>query len=123
MFTRCEWPSRDSFGSAVVVHAYICSRMSLYRLAAGLTAVAATESILGNDPTIIWQGRKVSTADGPVVWDWEGVQAMFSVSQATTISATLNSTFLSAPKAIDSSAGELGWARRVQDASFPKFGM
>lgn len=80
---------------------------------------------MGSDPLVRWQGRTLPTPSGAVHFDWEGVQAMVSLTGATFLTATINSTYLTAPPPWEEGSsghtGGGGGGRHLQDASYPKF--
>ena len=106
--------------------------MKIFRLFAVLSllfgapdASASAMSIPATSPSILWTGRCVrDDANGRVSFDWEQVQAIFTVSGATSVWATLNSTFWAKPPPNASAAfpTESG-ARGLQQSQFPKFGV
>ena len=109
-----------------------CS-LSLCALFLALPADAAA-SISATSPSVAWTGRCVrDEASGRVSFDWENVQVLFTVTGATTVWATLNSTFWATPppgSAATSHGVQLGAAtvytgaaRHLQQSQFPKFGV
>lgn len=61
-----------------------------------------------------------------VSFDWESVRAIFTVTNATSVWATINSTFWSSPPLIgddfSTTAEPVRASRALQDSQFPKFG-
>ena len=98
-----------------------------------LAAAAGAASISATSPSVLWTGRVVrDEAAGRVSFDWELVQALFTVSGATTVWATLDSKFWASPPPNATRAtASAGWAggpaaaaaRALQQAQFPKFGV
>lgn len=113
-----------SGGARVLLAAFTAAAVLL---AAHAEEVAATSSL------VRWSGRTVrdEAAGGPgrVAFDWQSVQAVFSVTNATTVWATLNSTFwAAAPHALQLHEASPpppveGAARSLQQSQFPKFGV
>lgn len=78
----------------------------------------AAQQLPATSPLIQWTGRGVRDELAQAVsFDWQSVRAIFTVANATTVWATINSTFWSAPP--------LGSQhnRALQDNQFPKFGV
>jgi lysophospholipase L1-like esterase len=61
--------------------------------------------------------------EGSVSFDWEGIQATFLVSGATTVSATLRSTFLTSPPPTEEEEKHTAPSapRSLQSSSYPKY--
>ena len=102
-------------------------RLLFFLSAAAVSSDAAT--IPATSPLVLWSGRCVrDESSGRVSFDWQSVVARFTVRGATTVWATLNSTFwlspppnasaLSPPPNASASA-----ARALQQSQFPKFGV
>lgn len=69
-------------------------------------------------PLLLWTGRtRRDVSSGRVSFDFLGTQAKFTVSGATSVWATLNSTFWAAPPHF------LNTSRSLQQSSYPKFGV
>jgi len=82
-----------------------------------ILATALCAEVPGTSPLLQWTGR--TTRDegrGRVSFDWLGTQVRFNVVGATSVWATLNSTFWAAPPAHAP-------ARSLQQGTFPKFGV
>ena len=87
-----------------------------------VTLARAEQSVSATSSSLRWTGRSVrNDTDGTVSFDWQSVQALFSVTGATTVSATLRSTFWAAPPA--PAPAPAHDARALQQAQFPKFGV
>ena len=99
--------------------------------------LARTDSVIpATSPLLLWQGRTAADATaGTVSFDWLNVQATFTVQGATSVYATLNSTFwASAPPTLPGGlqqsqyppaplAAAAAGGRALQQAQFPKFGV
>lgn len=57
-------------------------------------AFRADAVVQATDPLIRWSGRAVPTSSGAVTWDWIGVQAVFTVSNATYVRAVISDSTL-----------------------------
>lgn len=90
-------------------------------------AVNDAASIPATSPLVRWSGRCVrDESSGRVSFDWQSVVARFSVRGATSVWATLNSTFWSSPPpgATAAAAASLNAIpRTLQQTQFPKFGV
>jgi hypothetical protein len=109
-------------------------------------SVSGTTTLVATDPNLKWQGRVQRRDDvGVVAFDSEGARVDFVVSGATSVSVRVTSTFLSAPRGIADSEGDVNAALRaysgyaaaaegvvaparafprvLQDGTFPKFGV
>ena len=89
----------------------------------------ASQTVPATSPAVLFTGRTLrDDAAGTVSFDWLSVQAIFSVTGATNVSATLRSTFWATPPAHAADAeprsgGAHDVARALQQTTFPKFGV
>ena len=98
-----------------------CAALLSSALLFGVASSAA--QVPGTSPLLRWTGRVHSDAAlGRVSFDWLGTQATFTVSGATSVWATLNSTFWAAPPAAADAAAIVG-PRSLQQSAFPKLGV
>lgn len=89
-----------------------------------LPSVNGDTSVPATSPLLQWTGRSV--IEGTTrIFDWENIQCIFSVSGATSVYATLNSTFWASPPpfAISGDDAHTTSSRALQQAQFPKFGV
>ena len=94
--------------------------------AAGAAAAAAQATVVATSPLVQWTGRVVRDEPaGRVSFDWESARALFTVTGATAVWATLNSTFWATPPARVAAANSNSnyYARALQQSTYPKFGV
>ena len=90
-------------------------------LAFSFSSVLSEQSIPARSSSILWTGRTQSSG-GRVSFDWLNTQATFNVTGATSVWATLNSTFWSSPPHYFSTMNA-SHTRFLQQAQYPKFGV
>jgi len=97
----------------------ITSSSSSLSSSSPISTLSATSSM------IQWTGRTVrNMTEGTVSFDWESIQGIFSVTNTTSIWATLSSTFwASPPVTFTSSSSSSSLSRSLQQSQFPKFGV
>jgi hypothetical protein len=94
----------------------IHTKMRVFLPLLSLTLAHGDTMVPATSPLLQWTGRSVEEGTTRV-FDWLNIQCIFSVSGATSVFATLNSTFWSSPPT-PPIAG-----RSLQQAQFPKFGV
>ena len=100
-------------------------------LAALCLSPAISQQVLpATSPLIQWTGRNVrDEASQTVSFDWQSVRALFTVTGATSVWASINSTFWASPPtlvhggAVPEHAAAPSAARSLQNSQFPKFGV
>lgn len=91
---------------------------SILLLALCAAPAASLATLPATSPLLRWSGRPVpSPSDASVSFDWLLTSATFSVTGATSVSATLSTSFWGAPPAPSPHA------RALQQAQYPKFGV
>jgi hypothetical protein len=89
-----------------------------------LLSHACADYVPATSPLLQWTGRTLrDAAQGRVSFDWLGTKVTFSVSGATSVWATLNSTFWAAPPPHHSAGHPTPSLRLLQQSSFPKLGV
>ena len=89
-----------------------------------VSTISSSSTLPATSSLIQWTGRTLrKEGEGTVSFDWESIQAIFSVTNTTSVWATLESTFWSSPPTSSSSSSSSSPSRSLQQSQFPKFGV